>query len=156
MTTEYASSGTMSGDESLPSVIRIFLFTDADGRATAADDVRRALNEFVPGTGARVYEDVMPDGDQGSSMQDEWREANPGAEVGDRARQRITVVVPGLSHAELADLSGPLADVVSPGWGAGDAAERAHGEGSVPCRVAVGRADEQPGTPPAAVDHRSV
>lgn len=146
----------MSGDESLPSVIRLFLFTDEPGRAAAADKIRGALEEFVPGSGAQVYEDVMPDGAQGSSMQDEWREANPGIEVGERARQRITVVVPGLSHAELADLSGPLADVVSPGWGTGVAAERAHGEGSVPCRVAVGRADEQPGTPPAAVDHRSV
>lgn len=156
MTTEYASAGTMSGDESLPSVIRLFLFTDENGRAAAAETVRGALEEFVPGSGAKVYEDVMPDGDQGSSMQDEWREANPGAEVGGRARHRLTVVVPGLSHAELADLSGPLADAISPGWGTGAAAERAHGQGAVPCRVAVGRADEQPGTPPAAVDHRSV
>ncbi|MFC3850320.1 hypothetical protein ACFORJ_09105 [Corynebacterium hansenii] len=156
MTTEYASAGTMSGDESLPSVIRIFIFTDEKGRAAAAGKIRGALEEFVPGAGAEVYEDVMPDGDQGSSMQDEWLDANPGADVGERARQRITIVVPGLSHAELADLSAPLAGVVSPGWGTGVAAERAHGEGSVPCRVAVGRADEQPGTPPAAVDHRSV
>ena len=146
----------MAGDESLPSVIRLFLFTDEPGRASAADTIRGALEEIVPGSGARVYEDVMPDGAQGSSMLDEWREANPGAEVGERARHRITVVVPGLSHAELADLSGSLADLVSPGWRSGVAAERAHGTGSVPCRVAVGRADEQPGTPPAAVDHGAV
>ncbi len=146
----------MSGDESLPSVIRIFVFTDEAGRSVAADAVRGALAEFLPEGEARVYEDVMPDGDQGSSMQDEWREANPGTEVGDRARQRITVVAPGLSYAELADLSGPLADAVSPGWGTGEAAERAKSTGEVPCRVAVGRADEQPGTPPSAVDHRKV
>lgn len=146
----------MSGDESLPSVIRIFIFTDADERAVAAGKIRDALGELVPGADAQVYEDVMPDGEQGSSMLDEWREANPGADVGDRARQRISVIVPGLSYAELADLSGPLGDVVSPGWGSGEAFERAHGRGAVPCRVSVGRADEQPGTPPAAVDHHAV
>ena len=155
MTTEYASAGTMSGDESLPSVIRLFLFTDENGRAAAAETVRGALEEFVPGAGAKVYEDVMPDGDQGSSMQDEWREANPGAEVGDRARHRLTVVVPGLSHAELADLRA-VGRCHQPRLGHRRRRRTRPRPGAVPCRVAVGRADEQPGTPPAAVDHRSV
>lgn len=138
----------MSGDESLPSVIRIFIFTDEAGRVSAAAAVRRTLGELVPDSGAEVYEDVMPDVEYRSSLYDEWVAANPGVDVGDRARHRISVIVPGLSHAELADLSGPLADAVSPGWSAGEAAERAQGTGSVPCRVAVGRADEHPGVPP--------
>lgn len=148
MTQEYASAGTMSGDETLPSVIRIFVFTDEAGRDAAAEKVGRALDEFVPDSGARVYVDVMPDEGHPSSLHDEWVAANPGVDVGDRARHRITVVVPGLSYPELADLSGPLADAVSPGWSSGEAAERAKGTGSVPCRVAVGKADEHPGTPP--------
>ena len=148
MTQEYASAGTMSGDDTLPSVIRIFIFTDEAGRRAAAENVRTALGEFVPGTGAQVYEDVMPDTEYRSSLYDEWVAANPGVDVGDRTRHRISVIVPGLSHVELADLSGPLADVVSPGWSTGEAAERAQGTGSVPCRVAVGRDFDDPGAPP--------
>lgn len=148
MTTEYASAGTMSGDATLPSVIRIFLYTDGAGRKEAAAKIKAALTEFAPESEATVYEDVMPDVDRTSSLADLWAQANPGQDPGDRARQRISVIVPGLSHAELADLSGPLADIVSPGWRSGHAAERAESEGNVPCRVAVGVADEHPGEPP--------
>lgn len=146
MSKEFASAGTLSHDETLPWVVRIFVYTDAAGSAQAADKVRAALAELIPEQEVDVYEDVMPDVGRTSSLADLWAEANPGVDPGERKRYRISVVAPGLSHSEMADLSGSLAEVVSPGWAEGEAAREAKGD--VPCRVAVGRADEHPGEPP--------
>lgn len=148
MTVEFASPGTLSDDATLPSVVRIFIYADATQRAAAAERVRAVLGELLPDSGAEVHEDVMPPSPTLEALAESWARANPGADPGPRRHQRITVVVPGLGHAELADLSVPLADAVSPGWRTGRAAERAVAEGHLPCRVAVGRADEHPGEPP--------
>nr|WP_120491858.1 hypothetical protein [Corynebacterium lactis] len=147
MAKEYASAGTLSHDETLPWVVRIFVYTDEQGSHAAARKVRDALSQLIPDEEVQVYEDVMPDVGRTSSLADLWAEANPGVDPGERKRYRISVVAPGLSHAELADLSGPLAEAVSPGWSAGSAASQV-ADGNVPCRVAVGRADEHPGEPP--------
>lgn len=145
MTVERASAGTMSGDDTLPLVIRLFTYARDEDAATAADRLRAALAEGLPDVGAVLYEDVMPSSETVDSLELVWRDANPGEDPGERRRHRLTVVAPGLGYAELADLSTALADVVSPGWASGDAAERAAAEKAIPCRVAVGRADEQPG-----------
>lgn len=148
MAIEYASAGTLSEDETLPWVIRIFVYTDKEGCEDAAGRVREALPEFVSGMSYEVYTDVMPDVGRTSSLADLWAEAHPGEDPGERKRYRISVVIPDMDHAEMADLSGRLADTVSPGWRDGDAASRAEADGVIPCRVAVGRADEHPGQPP--------
>ncbi|WP_448852875.1 GNAT family N-acetyltransferase [Corynebacterium sp. 335C] len=145
MTVERASAGTMSGDDSLPLVIRLFTYTRDEDASAAAARLREALADGLPDVDAVVHEDVMPASETVDSLELLWRDANPGEEPGDRRRHRLTVVAPGLGYAELADLSTALADVVSPGWASGDAAERAAAERTIPCRVAVGRADEQPG-----------
>ncbi|WP_368411487.1 GNAT family N-acetyltransferase [Corynebacterium sp.] len=145
MTVERASAGTMSGDDTLPLVIRLFTYARDEDAAAAADRLRAALAEGLPDVGAVLYEDVMPSSETVDSLELVWRDANPGEDPGERRRHRLTVVAPGLGYAELADLSTVLADVVSPGWASGDAAERAAAEKAIPCRVAVGRADEQPG-----------
>lgn len=147
MTKEYASAGTLSHDETLPWVVRIFVYTDAEGSHVAADKVRAALAELIPNEVVNVYEDVMPDVGRTSSLADLWAQANPGVDPGERKRYRISVVAPGLSHAEMADIAGPLAETISPGWSSGEAASQVT-DGNVPCRVAVGRADEHPGEPP--------
>ena len=147
MTKEFASAGTLSHDETLPWVVRIFVYTDAEGSQMAAEKVREVLAELIPNEEVNVYEDVMPDVGRTSSLADLWAEANPGVDPGNRKRYRISVVVPGLSHCEMADLAGPLAEAVSPGWTEGEAAAKV-AKGDVPCRVAVGRADEHPGEPP--------
>lgn len=148
MSIEHASAGTQSTDETLPLVIRIFVYTDEAGSHEAAAAVRRGAEELIPEIDVQIYEDVMPDEGRSSSLADLWAEANPGVDPGERKRWRISVFAPGLSYAELADLSGPLADYVSPGWSEGAAAEQARTTGQVPPRVAVGRADEHPGEPP--------
>ena len=147
MSKEFASAGTLSHDKTLPWVVRIFVYTDAEGSQSAAEKVRGALAELIPDQEVNVYEDVMPDVGRTSSLADLWAEANPGMDPGDRKRYRISVVAPGLSHCEMADLAGPLAEAVSPGWAEGEAAAKV-AKGDVPCRVAVGRADEHPGEPP--------
>ncbi|MBV7295842.1 hypothetical protein KRX51_07940 [Corynebacterium sp. TAE3-ERU12] len=155
MTVESASPGTLSNDDTLPPVVRLFVFADEDQRAEAAQRVRDELAELVPDAGAEVYEDVMPASPTLEVLSAAWREANPGQDPGARRNQRITIVVPDMSYAELADLSGPLAEAVSPGWSVGMAAARAEGSGRLPCRVAVGRADEHPGEPPLPYQEQS-
>lgn len=147
MTKEYASAGTLSHDQTLPWVVRIFVYVDEQGSHDTAAKVRAELEKLIPGEQVEVYEDVMPDIGRTSSLADLWAEANPGVDPGERRRYRISVVAPGLSHAELADLAGPLAEIVSPGWALGQAAAQVRGDG-VPCRIAVGRADEHPGEAP--------
>lgn len=148
---EYASAGTLSHDETLPWVIRIFIYTDEAGSHEAARRVRELLDVEFPDEEVQVYEDVMPDERRASSLAELWAEANPGVDPGERKRYRVSVIVPSLGHAELADLSATLAEVVSPGWSEGEAARASTG-GEVPCRVAVGRADEHPGEPPLVQD----
>lgn len=147
MTVERASAGTMSGDDTLPLVIRLFVFADDAQVTDAATRLREAIADGLPEYTATVYQDVMPAAAGGDSLERLWRDANPGEEPGGRRRHRLSVVIDGMSYAELADLSTSLAEVVSPGWSSGDAAERAAATRTVPCRVAVGRADEQPGAP---------
>ena len=140
MTVEYASPGTLSGDEALPSVIRLFLFADENERSTAADRIREFLDSLELEVETFVYEDEMPVSESLKDFASVWRQLNPGQAPGDRTRQRISVIVPGMTYAELADLSGPVADSVVPGWHEGHAV--------LPCQVSVGRADEAPGQAP--------
>lgn len=140
MTVEYASPGTLSGDDALPSVIRLFLFANEDERSAAAARVRETLDGFGLDEAPYVYEDVMPASESLEDFTKAWRRMNPWMDPGDRVRQRISVIVPGMSYAELADLSGPVADSIAPGWNEGQAV--------LPFQVSVGRADEAPGQAP--------
>ncbi|MDK6844994.1 hypothetical protein QP288_26650, partial [Escherichia coli] len=70
MSKEFASAGTLSHDETLPWVVRIFVYTDAAGSQSAAEKVRGVLAELIPDQEVNVYEDVMPDVGRTSSLAD--------------------------------------------------------------------------------------